>query len=53
MHRENRKISGGRKTEQLLPEKLEHKAGSGKDNGKHNVSSKKTKANSHPSSQLK
>lgn len=51
--RRRRKISGGRKREQLLPEKREHKAGSGKDSGKHNVSSKKTKSNFHPSSQLK
>lgn len=52
MHRANRSITRGRKREQLLPEKLEHKAGSGKGNSVQHVSSEKAKANFHPSSQL-
>lgn len=52
VHRENRKITGGRKREEPLPEKLDHKAGSGKGNGIQHVSSEKAKANFHPSSQL-
>jgi len=50
--RENRKVTGGRKSEQLLPEKLEHEAGSGEGNGIQHVSSEKAKANLHSSSQL-
>lgn len=52
VHRANRNTTRGRKREQLLPEKLEHKAGSGKGNSIQHVSSEKAKANFHPSSQL-
>lgn len=49
VHRENGKITGGRKKKQLLPEKLEHEAGSGKGNGIQHVSSENAMANFHPS----
>lgn len=52
VHRENRKMIGGWKREQLHPEKLEHKAGSDKGNSIQHASSEKAETNFHPSSQF-